>query len=131
MIDDSELVAFERRLTEAGKRIDRVGIIVTAKSAEEMAADARRVHPWRSRTGMLEKDTKVLRKGRVPGGVGAEFGVESSRRGLVGLLMEKGFTHWKSGQRVGPFPFLMPAARRHKGKWKRRVEKAAVDLITK
>lgn len=130
--DFSELERFEKKLDEAAARMPRVGVQLTRNSAERMASEARRVHPWQNRTGFLEQDTRFLRAGiEDRDEVYAEFGVDSSRRGLIGLLMEKGFIHWRSGRKVGPFPFLVKAAERLRSQWRDRIEKAAGDLIAK
>jgi len=128
--DFSELDRFEERLNDAPRRMSRIGIQITDDSAKRMVSHSKRV--VRRRTGALQEDIRVIRKGSYGDEqVGAEFGVDSDRRGLVGIVIEKGFRHYQSGQFIGPFPYLMPGYEAHARQWKDRIVKAAVDLIVK
>lgn len=129
-MDFSELEAFEARVMAAAQHMPRVGIQITADSAQRMVGHAKRI--VRRKTGQLASDIRVIGKGSFgPDQVGAEFGVDSGRRGLVGIVIEKGFRHYQSGQFVGPFPYLLPAVEAHARQWHDRILKASVDLITR
>lgn len=118
MIDFTQLEAYENRLKEAGKRVDRTMIVVTTNTAERMVASAKQVHPWQNRTGRLESDIRLISKGVTGGRVEVVWGVDSSRRGLVGAVLER-----------RGFEFIRPAARRFDNQWKNRVRKASAGLL--
>ena len=119
--DISELEAFDKNLDTAEKRMRRTGIIITKNSAKRMVAEAKGRHPWQNRKGFLEADIRVIRSGTFSGGkVGAEWGVDSSRRGFVGEILEaKG---WE---------FILPAEEKHHSQWVARIRDAAVKTLTR
>lgn len=128
--DFSELERFEQKLRTAGKDFGRLGIRISKDSAERMAVDARRVHPWQSRTGALVKDIRFIGSGMEGGGDAyAEFGVDSGRRGIVASALEFGWHHEASGSKEGPFPFMFKAAERRLKQWLERIREAAVKVI--
>ncbi len=117
--DLSELKAFEKRIDTAPQRMERVGIVITKNSAKRMVAEAKGRHPWQNRKGFLEADIRVIRSGRFEAGrVGAEWGVDSQRRGLVGAILEA--TGWE---------FILPAEEKYHAQWVQRIRQAAVKIL--
>ena len=128
--DFSELEAFEQKLENVGAQFGRLGVRISKDSAERMAVDARRVHPWQSRTGKLVKDIRFIGSGMEgDGNAYAEFGVDSGRRGIVASALEYGWHHEGSGSKEGPFPFMFKAAERRLKQWVERIREAAVKVI--
>lgn len=119
--DLSELRAFEKRLDTVSKRMERLGIIITKNSAKRMVAEAKGRHPWQNRKGWLEADIRIIRSGVLENGrVGAEWGVDTQRRGLVGAVLEA--RGWE---------FIFPAEKKFHAQWVQRIRQAAVSVITK
>lgn len=119
--DLSELRKFETRLDTAAKRMQRLGIVITKDSAKRMVAEAKGRHPWQNRKGWLEADIRIIRSGTLENGrVGAEWGVDSQRRGLVGAILEA--TGWD---------FILPAEKKFHSQWVQRIRQAAVTVITR
>ena len=119
--DFSELKAFDKRLDKAPARMARLGIQVSTASAKKMVAAAKSSHPWQNRTGHLEKDIRLIRKGKFGANeIGAEWGVDTQRRGKVGAILEA--TGWE---------WIKPAEEKYHDQWVARVKKAAVLPITK
>ena len=119
--DLSELIAFEKRLSTAPKRMNRTGTLITKNSAKRMVAEAKSRHPWQNRTGHLEADIRIIRSGTFEANrVGAEWGVDTQRRGFVGAILEA--TGWE---------FILPAEEKHHSQWFNRIREAAVKTITR
>ncbi len=117
--DTSELVAFERRLTGAPKSMNRTGIQLTKNSAKRMVSEAKGRHPWQNRTGNLETDIRLIRTGKFgTDEVGAEWGVDTMRRGKVGAILEA--TGWE---------FMRPAEEKYHKQWVDRIRQAAVTTL--
>ena len=124
--DFRELDAFEKRLGSVASQIDRVGIQITTNSAERMVGEAKRI--VRRKTGRLQRSIRVTHRGSFgPDQVGAEYGTDVH----YGKFIELGFRHWRSGRKVGPFPYLKPAYERFRGQWLARIAEAAVGLIAR
>ena len=123
--DFSELERFDRNLQNAVRVMPRVGIKITANSAERMVGEAKRI--VRIKTGRLQRSIRVIRKGQIGGRgqVGAEWGSDVTYAPYI----EEGFIHWISGKKVGPFPYAAPALERYRKQWVDRIVKAAVKLI--
>ncbi len=119
--DLSELTAFQARLQTAPKRMERTAILITRNSAKRMVAEAKSRHPWKNRKGWLEADIRIIRSGTLENGqVGAEWGVDSQRRGFVGAILEA--RGWE---------FIQPAEEKYHSQWVQRIRRAAVRVITK
>jgi hypothetical protein len=119
--DFSELKAFEKRLDTAAKNMERTGLVVTKNSAKRMVAEAKGRHPWQNRTGNLQSDIRVIRTGNFePGKAGAEWGVDSQRRGKVGAILEA--TGWE---------WIAPAEAKYHSQWVDRIRQAAVRVIVR
>lgn len=119
--DLSELRAFNKRLDTAASRMERNGILITKNSAKRMVAEAKSRHPWKNRKGWLEADIRIIRSGKLESGrVGAEWGVDTQRRGKVGTILEA--TGWE---------FIFPAEKKYHAQWVERIRRAAVRTITK
>ncbi len=117
--DISELTAFERRLDSAPIRMNRIGTSLTKNSAKRMVSEAKGRHPWQNRTGNLETDIKLIRTGRFERDeVGAEWGVDTTRRGFVGAILEA--TGWE---------FMRPAEAKYHKQWVDRIRQAAVTIL--
>jgi len=117
--DTSELKAFEKRIDNAPKTMNRLGITITKNSAKRMVNEAKGRNPWQNRTGHLESDIRIIRSGRFEAGkVGAEWGVDSQRRGFVGAILEA--TGWE---------FIMPAFEKYEAQWVQRIKEAAVKSL--
>jgi hypothetical protein len=119
--DLSELRAFDKRLDAAPKKVERLGIVVTKDSAKRMVQEAKGRHPWQNRKGWLQSDIRVIRSGAFEAGkVGAEWGVDSQRRGKVGAILEA--TGWE---------WIGKAFEKYESQWYDRIRKVAVTTITR
>ena len=119
--DFSELKKFERQLEQSPKRMNRLGIKVSENSAKRMVQEAKGSHPWQNRKGHLESDTRLIRSGAFgQDEVGAEWGVDSHRRGKVGAILEA--TGWA---------WIGKAERKYHAQWVARLKQAAAAAITK
>ncbi len=119
--DLSELRKFERRISAAPKVMNRTGILITKNSAKRMVAEAKGRHPWQNRKGWLEADIRVIRSGTFEAGrVGAEWGVDSQRRGKVGAILEA--TGWE---------WIARAEAKYHSQWVARIRQAAISTIVR
>lgn len=117
--DLSELLAFEKRIDRAPAVMKRTGIVITKNSAKRMVAEAKGRHPWQNRKGFLEADIRLIRSGAFDSGrVGAEWGVDSQRRGLVGVILEA--TGWE---------WIARAEAKYHSQWVQRIKEAAVKTL--
>lgn len=117
--DFSQLDRLVKRLEKAPPKMERATIQVSHNSAKKMVADAKRNHPWQNRRGFLERDLRVIRKGRFGKHLfGASWGVDSPRRGKVGAILEA--TGWE---------FIGPATERWELQWVKRLVEAAVKSM--
>ena len=117
--DVSELEELVKRFEAAPPKMEREAIQLSHDSAKRMVAFAKRNHTWKNRRGYLEKDIRVVKKGRfAPNQFGASWGVISQRRGKVGAILE-----------ARGWVFIRPATEAFKGQWIIRLVQAAVAKL--
>ena len=108
-IDITELTDYQRVLARMSKDGALSFTGIAAKYRDLTMKEARRT--VRFKTGQLKESIGSATGEASRSGYNADWSVTAPHASPI----EYGFKHWRSGRRVGPFPYVRPALRRFRG----------------
>lgn len=118
-IDVTQVTAYQKRLARMADNGALAFTGIAAKYRNLMMAEARRT--VRFKTGELRDSIQPAKSEASRMGYNADWTVTAPHASPI----EFGFKHWRSGRRVGPFPYVRPALKKFRRAYTEELVSAA------